>query len=56
MRQKLIALAFALAAIAASIAPAPAAAGPNCPENTFPIACSQGQRIICCPINAICVC
>lgn len=53
MRKKLIALAFALAAVAASTAPT-ASAAPKCPDQTFPIDC--GHRIICCPINAICVC
>jgi hypothetical protein len=54
MRKKLIALAFALAAVAASTIPSTASAAPNCPAGTWPIAC--GHRTICCPDGAFCVC
>lgn len=55
MRKKLVLLAFALAAVAATSAIAPAsAAGPTCPKNSHLIDC--GTYTFCCPNNAFCVC
>jgi hypothetical protein len=53
MRKKLALLAFALAAVAAASAPSQAAQS-TCPKNTRPIDC--GTYILCCPLNAFCVC
>jgi hypothetical protein len=55
MRKKLVLLAFALAAVAATSATSPAsAAGPTCPQNTYPINC--GTYTFCCPRGALCFC
>jgi hypothetical protein len=54
MRKKLVLLAFALAAAAASAVSPASAAGPTCPKNTHAIDC--GTYILCCPNNAFCVC
>jgi hypothetical protein len=54
MRKKLVLLAFALAAAAASAISPASAASSTCPKNTRPIDC--GTYILCCPYNAFCVC
>ena len=53
MRKKLALFVFALAATAAASIPSPSAAA-TCPKNTRPIDC--GTYVLCCPINAFCVC
>jgi hypothetical protein len=52
MRKKLVLLAFALAAVAATSAAS--AAGPTCPQNTYPFTC--GTSTVCCPRGALCFC
>jgi hypothetical protein len=53
MRQKLILLGFALAAIFAASA-VPTAAADTCPKSSHLIVCPTGS--FCCPNNAFCVC
>jgi hypothetical protein len=56
MRKRLIVLVLTLAAFAATISAPPELSARTCPTDTYPIDCGNGGRIICCPINAICVC
>jgi hypothetical protein len=53
MRKKLALLAFALAAVTASLSVRPAAAL-TCPKGTHEIVCPNSTW--CCPNNAFCVC
>jgi hypothetical protein len=58
MRKKLLSLGFALAALAATYAVAPASADPDpttCPKNSHLIVCPDSHSF-CCPNNAFCVC
>ena len=55
MKKKLIVLVLTLTALAAALS-ASSQSARTCPENTYPIDCGTGNRIICCPDNAFCVC
>jgi hypothetical protein len=55
MRKKLLSLGFALAALAAASAFAPAsAATKSCPSGTYEFTC--GNFTVCCHVGALCHC